>query len=238
MTTSNAMICIGHRGAKGHEPENTMRSFRKALEFGVPWIEFDVWLVEGVPVVFHDQRFDRVTNGKGYVPEASLSYLKTLDAGKGEHIPLLHEVLEELCGKVSMNIELKGPGSAEPALAVLNEFLKRGAITRDRLLISSFNHLELQRVKELDKDMPIGALVCGIPVGLAAFAEALGARTVNQSVEFTTPEFIADAHQRGLRVFVYTVNNEDDVRRLADWGVDAVFSDFPDMVLETLRRRL
>ena len=94
------MIIIGHRGAMGYEPENTLRSFQKALDLGVDMIEFDVHLCKsGELVVFHDEKVNRTTNGQGYIAQKSLEKLKELDAGQGEKIPTLEEVLDLVKGK-------------------------------------------------------------------------------------------------------------------------------------------
>ena len=86
-------ICFAHRGASGHEPENTLLAIEKALSMGAPWIEIDVFCVEGELVVIHDERLEYTTSGRGYVTEKTLAHLRTLDAGKGQRIPLLRAEL-------------------------------------------------------------------------------------------------------------------------------------------------
>ena len=116
------MIRIGHRGAMGYEPENTLRSFKKALALKVDMIEFDVYVCKtGEVVVIHDDKVDRTTNGKGYVVQKTLQELTSLDAGKGEKIPLLEEALDCINKKVQVNIELKGEGTAEPVYKIIQK---------------------------------------------------------------------------------------------------------------------
>jgi len=109
------VLRIGHRGAAGHAPENTLASFRKAIELGLDMTELDVHVcASGELVVIHDENVDRTTNSKGWVSKLSLTELKRLDAGAGETVPTLAEVLDLLKDRIMLNIELKGLGTAEP----------------------------------------------------------------------------------------------------------------------------
>ena len=116
--TGKRFLCIGHRGAMGHAPENTLLSLKKALEMGAPCVEVDVYFVDGHLLVFHDDRLERTTNGFGYLADHDFEYLRSLDAGEGERIPTLREVFETVGLKAGVNIELKGPGTAR--LRLLN----------------------------------------------------------------------------------------------------------------------
>ena len=100
------MIIIGHRGASGNFPENTLAAFRHAAALGCPWVELDVHLLEGELVVIHDEQLDRTTNGRGHLEAAGLAAVRALDAGNGEQVPLLSEVLTALNGQVAINVEL------------------------------------------------------------------------------------------------------------------------------------
>ncbi|WGZ92329.1 MAG: glycerophosphodiester phosphodiesterase family protein [Candidatus Thiocaldithrix dubininis] len=223
-------LCIGHRGAKGYEPENTLRSIRKALALGVSWIEVDVYAVEHELLVIHDARLERTTNGKGYVEQQNLAYLRSLDAGKGEQIPLLSEVVDCINQQAGLNIELKGENTAIPVAKLIQHYLVKGR-SADLFLVSSFNHRELALFRQLLPNIKIGALLCGLPIDNAAFAECMGVYSVNMSIEFIDRLFVEDAHQRGLKVFIYTVNHPEDIKRMYQLGVDGVFSDYPDRVL-------
>ena len=105
-------LVIGHRGATGYEPENTLRSFEKALQLGCSWIELDVHVVDDQIVVIHDDDLSRTTNGFGLVSTSSFKYLRSLDAGKGEQVPTLQEVMELIGQRCRVNVELKGKGTA------------------------------------------------------------------------------------------------------------------------------
>ena len=225
-----ALLCIGHRGACAHAPENTLASVRKALELGAPCLEIDVYHVDQRLVIFHDDRLERTTNGTGYLLEQRFETLRTLDAGCGERIPTLEEVFETVDRRAGVNIELKGPATARPVVGLLAE-LRRGGWPDELILVSSFDHRQLAEVRRLDPGIRIGALIVGQPVDDAAFAAALGAYSVHLSLEFIDRRFVADAHARGLQVFVFTVNHPEDIRKMTQLGVDGVFTDFPERVL-------
>ena len=117
---NNQFLCFGHRGAMGHVPENTLKSIQRALDIGVDYIEIDVYLVEDKLIVIHDDRLERTTDGEGYVVDKKLDYLRSLDAGEGQKIPLLEEVLDLINGRTGLNIELKGENTAVPVLNMIN----------------------------------------------------------------------------------------------------------------------
>ena len=225
------MLCIGHRGAMGHAPENTLLSMQKALDLGVPWVELDVYEVEGHLIVIHDKTLERTTNGAGYVMEQTFDYLRSLDAGKGQKIPTLDEVFDLIQRKAGINIELKGPDTAGPVAAFIDRYRLNGW-TDDEILVSSFNHRELKKIKGLDGKVRIGPLIKEIPEGNAAFAEEMGAFTVHVSLKYITRAFVEDAHHRGLKVYVYTINRLNDIARMRSFGVDGVFTNYPERVLK------
>ncbi len=221
------MRVIGHRGAMGHAPENTLLSVEKALELGASWVEVDVQAVDGHLVVFHDIRLERVTSGRGYVAEQSFSYLRSLDAGAGQKIPTLGEVFEQIDHRAGINIELKGPNTAAPVAELIGRRLELGW-DRERILVSSFNHPELMAFKTICPNIAIGPLIAGIPLEYAAFAQAMGAFSVHICLDFIDSEFVKDSHRRNLKVFVYTVNHPEDIARMRAMGVNGVFTDFPE----------
>ncbi len=226
------MICIGHRGAAGHEPENTLRSLRKALELGAPWVEIDVRASSGELLVLHDRRLARTTNGTGTIDRRPLEYIRRLDAGRGERVPFLREVLELLGPSgVGLNIELKGRRTAEPVLKLLRPELEAGRWSPERLLLSSFSRRELFDWRELDGTLRLGLLI-GKPSRRALeTAGMLTAWAVGCSLRHVSPEFVRAAHDSGLKVLVYTVNRPRDFALMHRIGADGVFSDFPDRCL-------
>lgn len=223
------MICIGHRGACGHEPENTLRSVRRALELGAHGIEVDVYFVDGELVVFHDAKLDRTTNGKGVLRRKTFAFLRTLDAGKGERIPTLREVFEEVNRRAFINVELKGARTAKPVSALIHEYVTRHHWRYGDFMVSAFNRRELRAVT--DPQIPI-ALLLTKPTRLYGLsARRVRASAVNPAARFVTKKFVENAHARGLRVFPYTVNTPAEIERLRQLGVDGVFTDFPERVL-------
>ena len=220
---------IGHRGAMGYAPENTLKSFKKALELNVDAVELDIYVCKsGELVVIHDDKVNRTTNGKGYVVEKTFEELSTLDAGEGEKIPKLSEVLDLIDRKVKVNIELKGVKTAKPVHELIEKYVKNKGWEYDDFLISSFNHYELKKFRKLNPKIKIGALISGIPIGFSKFAKMLNVDSVNLCFEFINQEFVDDAHNRNLKVYVWTVNDSDHIESMKTFGVDGIFSNFPD----------
>lgn len=231
MIKKRKLICIGHRGAMGHEPENTLASIKKAVELNVDMIEIDVYLIDNELVVFHDDRLERTTNTEGYIWDKSFDELRQLDAGNGEQIPILSEVVELIPLHIDINIEIKGRTATQAVVDFINARCKSKK-EKSRYLVSSFIHQELVKVRMLDKDIKLGALSCAEFIKLAKFGSKLKAFSVNPSVEFITEEFVQDAHKRGMKVFAYTVNHPDEIARMYAMGVDGVFCNFPERVHE------
>ena len=225
------MLRIGHRGACGYEPENTLRSFNRALQLDVDMIELDVHVCRsGELVVIHDEKVDRTTNGKGYVADQTLDELRVLDAGKGERIPTLPEVLDLVDRKAQVNIELKGVGTAKPVSELLEKYVREFGSSYDDFLISSFKHDELQEFRRLSRESRIGVLTMGISAGVVEFAEKVAAYSINMYKEFVTKELVDDIHKRGMKVLVWTVNDVEDIEKMRRMGVDGIFSNYPDRI--------
>lgn len=229
------MLIIGHRGARGYEPENTLRSFARAIDMGVDMIELDVHVIKtGELVVMHDAKVDRTTNGKGYIRDMTFEQLRKLDAGNGEKVPTLAEVCELVDRRVPVNIELKVPGTAGPTAQLIAQFMQEHGWQPDDFLVSSFNHHELRAFHQLLPDIRIGAEIDGIPLDYATFGEELGCYSINIGHEFITQEYIDDTHRRGLKMLVWTVNDTDEVTEFEAMGVDGIFSDIPDVTRAAL----
>ena len=202
---------------------------RRALELGAHGIEIDVWFVDGELVVIHDAKLDRTTNGRGYLARKTFAQLRALDAGHGERIPTLREVFETVDRRAFINIELKGRRTAGPVGALIAEFVEQRGWRYEDFVVSSFHRTELRAVS--DPRIPI-ALLLARPTRLYALnARRVRASAVNPALRFVTQRFVVDAHRRGLRVFVYTVNDPADLARMRAWGVDGVFTDFPERAL-------
>lgn len=221
------MQVIAHRGASGHEPENTLRAIKHALSTGVDGIEIDLHEVEGNIVVIHDRWLHRTTNGKGQISDHKFEYLRSLDAGKGEKIPTLNEVFELVAGQCFINLELKGVYNLSLLYQFLNYAEKKCGFNPQQLLISSYNHRLLDTIHQQQTQYPIGALTACYPLDYALFAQRLQAYSVHLNVDFISKHFVKDAHERGLKVFVYTVDEIADIDAMKALGVDGIFSNYP-----------
>jgi glycerophosphoryl diester phosphodiesterase len=224
---AGSFVAIGHRGAAGHEPENTLRSVRRAIELGAAGIEIDVQFVDGELIVFHDRHLERTTNGHGQLARQTFAGLRTLDAGRGETIPTLREVIETIDRRAFLNIELKGRSTAQPVAAVLREYFAAGW-SREDFIVSSFHHRELRAVN--DGAMRIGLLLARPTRLYHVSARRVRAWSVHPAVRYTTREFVEDAHRRGWKVFPYTANTPEEIARIRATGADGVFTDFPERI--------
>jgi glycerophosphoryl diester phosphodiesterase len=222
MTFETSPLIIGHRGAAGLLPENTLESFQRAVELGVAAIELDVHACEGTLVVIHDDKLDRTTNGSGSVLGSRLSELRALDAGNGCRIPLLVEVLEAIPDPVGINIELKGKGTAE----LLANLLPREPARS--LLISSFDHVLLTRFHSQLPDYPAAPLFARWRDDAIDSATRFGGGFINLSRKLATEKRLDLIHASGLKTLVYTVNDETEASRFFRQGVWGIFTDFPD----------
>jgi glycerophosphoryl diester phosphodiesterase len=221
------MLIFAHRGASGVEPENTLRSIRTALAAEVDGIEIDIHEVDGQLFVIHDRWLHRTTSGHGQIFNYDYQYLRSLDAGGGEVIPTLDEVLKLVAGKCTINIELKAVKNLTLLFSYIDEAIKTTALLSHDVLFSSFNHRLLHAIKQQRPDFAIGALTACYPLDYAKFAEQLNAYSVHLDVDFISEHFVADAHKRGLKVFVYTVDELEDINAMKHLGVDGIFSNYP-----------
>ncbi len=230
-TIEGGPVIIGHRGACGHAPENTLASFAKALEIGVDAVELDVHLAKsGEIVVIHDETVDRVSDGNGFVADKTLEELKEYTLEWGEKIPTLNQVFDLIDKRCIINVELKGLLTARPVAELIRKYVLEKGWRFEDFFVSSFNHHELFTFHQLLPDVQTGALLEGIPFHYAAFAEDIGATHIVLYLYAVNKEFIEDAHKRGLQVFVYTVNDPNEMKLLVDMGVDGIITNYPDRI--------
>lgn len=228
---SKNMTIIAHRGASGLEPENTMRSFNKAIELRADMIEFDVHeCATGEIVIIHDDTLDRTTNGNGEVCKTPLAGLERLNAGKGEHIPTLQKVLEQFRNKIKLNIELKGKHTGEPVAYLLHEHIYHYNWSVNDIVVTSFDHNELLK---LHKIMPIVQLGALFDIGdEIAFDSRFSYIVV--PYEVLTQELVKHAHDHTVKVFTYTLNEPGEISHAMACKVDGIISDRPDTVRSVL----
>jgi glycerophosphoryl diester phosphodiesterase len=221
------VLRIGHRGAAGHEPENTLLSLNKAVELGCDMTEIDVHVCKsGEVVVIHDEEVFRTTNGTGFVSQMTLDELKSLDAGKGEKIPTLKEVLKTLKGRIQLNIELKGEGTPIP----VHRILENSGWSKDEYLLTSFNWNMLDEYRELDRQARLGPLAHINAFHAARYAVKIDAYCVNPLHHLCRKTFITKTHKKGLKIFPWTVNDPLDIEKMKDYEVDGIISDYPDLI--------
>jgi len=219
------MLKIGHRGARAYEPENTLRSFKKALELGVDAVELDVRRTkDGEIVVIHDAEVDRTTNGKDLVSKLTLKEIKELVTEKGEKIPTLEEALDFLDKKVKILMELKETGLEEKVLGLVHE---KGL--EKNVIIVSFLEEALRKVRELNDEIETGLIYVrhGNPIKAAL---ELKANYLLPLYRFTHTANVQKAHENGLKVIVWTINRQEEVAEYVKKGVDGIASDRPDIL--------
>ena len=223
---------MAHRGASRYAPENTLAAVRLALEHGAPAVECDLQRTkDGHLVIIHDQTVDRTTDGRGPVGAQTFADLRRLDAGRwfapefaGERIPLLDELLDVIRGRALLQLEIKnGPVFYDGIERQALDALSRHGVEGDVLLLS-FDHQSLRTARALSARVATGVLYAARLVDGPAAARAAGADALCLEWGFATEDVVAQAHAAGLGVFVWTVDEEEAVRRCRAYGVDGITS--------------
>ncbi|GAA5215562.1 glycerophosphodiester phosphodiesterase [Corallincola platygyrae] len=230
------MLVIAHRGASGYAPENSLTAIAKAIEMQVDAIEIDLHCIEGELLVIHDRWLHRTTRASGQLRDYSLEALRQIDAGDGHPIPTLWEVLSLIDGQTDLNLELKCENALLPTLKTLDRAVTEQNFTPGQFLISSFNHHLLNESVTIQPKYATGALTASCPIDYATFAQTLGCYAIHLDIDFVNQAFVKDAHQRGLKVFVYTVDEPADIAFLEELGVDGIFSNYPDRALHSVKQ--
>src|ERR671921_1119653 len=215
-----------HRGTSAIHPENTLRSFRHALALGVDGIELDVHATaDGIPVVIHDRDVERTTDGAGSVDEMPLARLETFDAGDGERVPTLADVLALIGDAAHLDIEIKGSGVEQAVLDVLAQH------PTVRWAISSFAWDTLRTLRRLDPVAELWPLAERADDELIAVATELASPAVSLYTGAYTAENAAKLRDAGLHVMVWTVNDPRESRRVADLGAFGLCTDDPQRLM-------
>jgi glycerophosphoryl diester phosphodiesterase len=237
------LLIIGHRGASGHAPENTLAAFRKAVALGAAFIETDLQLSRDARfVAIHDDSVDRTTNGQGKVHDQTLASLRRLDAGSwfgseytGERIPTLEEILEfTKKNDIVFYLELKPSGSWGGEHALIGALRESGEVAR--VVVISFDPAILAGLRKIEPTLMTGVLYDGqLPDPLKAALD-VGARQIVVRGDLVTPSMITEAHKRDVQVVCWTVNHPAHIRLLMGAGVDGIMSDYPDRLLAAVRK--
>jgi len=224
---------VGHRGAAGLEPENTLRSVRKAVELGVDQVEIDVRMTRDRHiVVIHDETVDRTTNGHGYVKDLTFGEIRKLDAGKGEHVPTLEEVLGLTRGKVILQIELKVGEATEPVVQLIESLNAEKDV-----IITSFIHELLGRVHDMNPNLRTGALFFHVQVDICQRALDAHSEAIHIHYRNVESKLVEEAHSRGLKIQVWNPDDIENMKRMLDLGVDGIGTNRPDILLNLLELR-
>lgn len=234
---------IAHRGASGYAPENTLAAFLKAKELGINWVEFDVMLAScGEPVVIHDETLERTTNDIGNVIDFPFKYIKTLDAGSWfnprfaeARVPSLREAIEFLrVHGMAANIEIKAQDGLEEETVkkVLATVKKYWTDEMPKPLLSSFSLSSLEHLRFYSPNCLIGFLMHDWTDEWKEVCDRLNCVSVNVNEEILTEERVQQIKSTQRWLLSYTVNTTERAQELYSWGVDAVFSDYPDEILK------
>ena len=220
------MLNIAHRGASAYKPENTLASFQKAIDLNVDMIEFDIRLSKDKKiVVIHDETVDRTTNGRGKVRNKDLEQLKLLNAGDGESIPTLEEVLTLIGGRCLINIEIAERGIAKRLVEALQPFYYMW----DSIVISSFSFKELKIFYYYMPTMKVSYLSEGLTVRNMKEISQLPIYSLNLSKDLLKEDLVEWLHSMGFKVFAFTVNTEEELKQMRNLNVDGIFTDSPDI---------
>lgn len=217
---------IAHRGASAYEPENTLRAIKRALELNAKMIEVDVRLSKDRQiVVIHDDSVDRTTNGKGYVKDMMLEELKKLDAGKGERIPTLQEVINTVKKRAILIIEIKVLNIEDSIVKIIEkEGIEKEAV------ITSFYHPILRRIKDLNPIIKTGVIFKCHPIKSADLALNANADSLFPEHKYLSKEMVEEAHENDLEIYPWTIDDLDRANELIKMGVDGIVTNKPDLL--------
>ncbi len=235
---------IAHRGASAISPENTIISFKRAIEIGTDAIETDVQMTkDGHLILIHDEQLERTTNGTGAVKDYTLEEIKQLDAGTwfssiygGESIPTLDEFFRLIYPtSLWVNIEIKDgfilyPGIEEALVEKIREYHME-----ERVIISSFNHYSIVKVKSIAPELETAVLYLEGLYEPWKYGKQLVAIALHPDKNLVFPELVQGAHQEGMKVFPFTIDEREQMRSLIGMGVDGIMTNKPDQLILLLK---
>jgi glycerophosphoryl diester phosphodiesterase len=225
------VVNIAHRGASARYPENTLAAFRAAIEAGADMCELDVMLTrDGGAVVIHDETLERTTNGQGRVADATLAEIKRLEASgqfgaqfAGERVPTLDEVFALTHGRCALNVELKCAGAERIACELIRKYDELNTS-----MLSSFDWDALRRARAIEPGVRIGLLAEEKPQELLEAAAEMRAYAINAHHKLASADLCAQAHRRGLKVYVWTVDDPNQMQAKIEAGVDGIMTNYPE----------
>ena len=224
-------LVIGHRGAMGHVTENTIPSINKAIELGVDGIEIDVFKCRsGEIVVFHDKKMDRLTNSSGYIEELTIDSIRNIKVNNNYVIPQLIDVLKIIPKNIFLNIELKGDNTAKKVNEILLKFSANNSRNIDNYFVSSFNWKELEVLRSINNQIKL-AVLCDKSINDALnMASKIKAYAINPSHKLLDHKIVKNIQSKGLKVYPYTVNEKTTIKKMKEFNVDGIITDFPERI--------
>lgn len=225
---------MGHRGAAGLAPENTLESIQKALDIGVDWVEFDVHCTaDGRLVVIHDSHTVRIARGRArLVRRSTLETLQKLPTRSHLIIPTLAEVVQLISNRAKINMEIKSSGCAEQVASTIKKLVNAG-YDYSHFLVSSFRIKILLEIQAINPRIPLSLLHYTVPIRFIAYKErGLKLKAVGFNQTFASARFVALARSMGLYVYIFTVNDPKKLSHYQEWGVNALVSDHPERFIE------
>lgn len=220
------MLIFAHRGASGEFPENTILAIEKAISQGAHGIEFDVQQCSDDLAITHDRKIS-YAGLRQRVSNLSMQQLKSIALPESQRIPTLNEVLQTIDGRCMVNVELKEISDLATTKETLHRAITEYHFAPEQIIVSAFNHHILQTVSNWHLGIRIGALTATVPYGYAGFATYLKATSVHADINALSEAFVQDTRARGMQLFVYTVDDEDDIAQLIEWQVDGIFTNYP-----------
>jgi glycerophosphoryl diester phosphodiesterase len=238
-------LVIGHRGAAGEAPENTLASFQLALLQGAEGIELDVHVSrDGDIIVCHDPSIDRTTDGSGFIYEMTTAEIKSFDAGswfsksfQGQQVPLLGEVFDLVPQHILINVEIKYSYGGQMEMRLLDFLRQRGRL--QNVVISSFDHKCIHRVKLLEPKAKAGLLYASNLIDHGGYAQLFGVdiHSIHPHYQSIDKADVDGAIAAELAVYPYTVNHIEDMNQMIQYGVNGIITDFPARLVKLLKQR-
>lgn len=230
---SSRILLIAHRGASKIAPENTLKAFQKAIDLRADYVEFDVHQsMDGELIIIHDPNTFRSTGHRGSIKKMSLSEIKELDAGEGEQIPTLEELIKLAKGKIGLQLEIKASGLAQKIVDIL-----QNADLIESTIISSFIHKELSEVQKIEPNAKLAPLLLGIRKNKTlqkATDNKFG--YIHPQFKLINKSFIDAAHEKDIKVNAWTIDTRDDMEKLIKIGIDGIITNDVELAKEVLYR--
>ncbi|HWO96819.1 MAG TPA: glycerophosphodiester phosphodiesterase [Bacillus sp. (in: firmicutes)] len=249
------LLIIAHRGASGYAPEHTIKAYELGIEQGGTYTEVDLQMTkDGTLIALHDETVDRTTDGKGLAKQLTLKQIKKLDAGssfnrlnpkrakkeyEGLQIPTLEEIFQALGSDHHYYIEVKAPSRSGEMEEKLVELMKRYNIKTNNVYIQSFSKDSLQKLKRLNPSLRLIQLLPSHHSGLITRKQLKTISTyavgVGPNAQLLTSQYVQTVKAAGLDIHPYTVNDSKQMKRLIKWGVDGMFTDYPDRLARIVK---